>query len=40
MWNYSPDVMDALVELIIALVRGYLVLQARFYVRFLIILSY
>lgn len=40
MWHYSPDVMDALVELIIALVRQHFVILARSYVGFIFILSY
>lgn len=31
MWHYSPDVMDALVELIIALVGQHVVILARSY---------
>ena len=30
MWNYGPDVMDALVELIVKLVCGYLVILLGF----------
>lgn len=38
MWNYEPDVMDALIELITSLVCGYHTLQARLFGGFILIM--
>ena len=40
MWNYGPDVMDALVELIVKLVCGYLVILLVFLLGPFLIISY